>query len=169
MAGNHIDGGELHTGYPDDAFNSGGFVVYPYPFPDCHWKIVDRQEFAERISSETKPCTAFQQELLILDGKIQPFHRSSDKTPRLYRALCNYNGKLCIVDGTHEHLISSFVDLLYNAGIEDALYLDMGGWNYSWYREYPKDLDSGLDYARIIHPRPTRYFGSNWLVFHLTN
>lgn len=170
VAGSHIDGGELYMGYPDDGFNTGGFVVYPYPFPeDCQWKIVSRQEFAQRISSEIKPCTAFQQELLILDRKIQNSNRFSDDKPKRYRALCNYNGKLCIVDGTHEHLISSFVDLLYNAGIEDALYLDMGGWDYSWYREYPDGLDSGLDYARIIYPKPQRYFGSNWLVFYLTN
>ena len=170
VAGDHIDGGELHKGYPDDTFNTGGFVVYPYPFPeDCHWKIVNRQEFAQRVSSEIKPCAAFQQELLILDREIQSCNRFSDDKPKRYRALCNYNGKLCIVDGTHDHLISSFVDLLYNAGIEDALYLDMGNWDYSWYRHYPDDLDSGLDYAKIINPRPQRYFGSNWLVFHLIN
>ena len=170
VAGNHIVGGELHKGYPDNAFNTGGFVVYPYPYPDCHWKIVDRQEFAQRISSKTKPITGFQQELLIHDGNIQQYNRPD--RPEYYRALCNYNGKLCIVDGTHKLLLSSFVDLLFNAGIEDALYLDMGDWSYSWYREYPKDLDSGWGAAKIIKPKPEepkQYFGSNWLVFYLIN
>ena len=169
VAGYHIDG-ELHRGYPDETFNTGGFVVYPYPYPDCHWKIVNRQEFAQRISSETKPITGFQQELLILDGIIQRFNRPD--RPEYYRALCNYNGKLCIVDGTHKHLLSSFVDLLFNAGIEDALYLDMGDWSYSWYREYPEYLDSGWGAAKIIHSKPMKpkqYFGSNWLVFYLIN
>lgn len=170
VAGNHIDGGELHRGYPDDTINTGGFVVYPYPYPeDCQWKIVDRQEFAQRVSSETKPCTAFQQELLILDGKIQRFNRPD--RPENYRALCNFKGRLCVVDGTQKQPLSSFVALLCNADIEDALYLDMGDWKYSWYRDYPEDIDSEWGAAKIIYPKPEKggYYGSNWLVFYLVN
>ena len=63
VAGDHIDGGELHRGYVTEN-NTGGFVVYPYP--DFHWEIVNSMDYRQRISAETKPCTAFQQELLIL-------------------------------------------------------------------------------------------------------
>lgn len=167
VAGDHIVGGELHRGYVTEN-NSGGFVVYPYP--DFHWEIVNSMDYRQRISAETKPCTAFQQELLILDGEIQQFIRP-DKDG-LYRALCNYKGRLCVVDGTHEHLLSSFVDLLYNAGIEDALYLDMGNWSYSWYREYPEQYNNiECSFAKLIQPKPQKggYHGSNWLAFYVVN
>ena len=166
VAGDHIEGGKLFRGYVEDN-NTGGFVVYPYP--DFHWEIVDSPAFIQRISSETRPITAFQQELLILNGEIQKFKRPD--LPRLYRALCNFNGRLCVVDGTHEHLLSSFIDLLHNAGIEDALYLDMGNWSYSWYREYQEGLDIEWSSAKLIHPKPQhgKYYGSNWLAFYIVN
>ena len=166
VAGDHIDGGELYRGYPSEN-NTGGFVVYPYP--DFHWEIVDSLDYIERISAETKPCTAFQQELLLLNGEIQEFIRPD--RDELYRALCNYNGRLCVVDGTHKHLLSSFVDLLYNAGVEDALYLDMGDWNYSWYRKCPDGLDIEYSSVKIIHQKPQKgkYYGSNWLAFYVVN
>ena len=166
VAGDHIDGGELHRGYTTEN-NTGGFIVYPYP--DFHWEIVNSMDYRQRISAETKPCTAFQQELLILHGAIQQFIRTD--RPEFYRALCNYNGRLCIVDGTHKHLLSSFVDLLYNAGIEDALYLDMGNWSYSWYREYPEQYNIECSFAKLIHPKPPKggYHGSNWLAFYVVN
>lgn len=166
VAGDHIDGGELHRGYVSEN-NTGGFVVYPYP--DFHWEIVNSTDYKQRISAETKPCTAFQQELLILHGEIQQFIRP-DRT-ELYRALCNYNGRLCVVDGTHKRLLSSFVDLLHNAGVEDALYLDMGNWNYSWYRKCPDGLDIEYSSVNIIHPKSQKgkYYGSNWLAFYVVN
>ena len=54
----------------------------------------------------------------------------------------------------------SFIQLLLNAGMYDALYMDMGpGWNYSWYREY-----AGGE-ATYIHSA-TLGSATNWLVFH---
>ena len=166
VAGDHIDGGELHRGY-DVENNTGGFVVYPYP--DLHWEIVNSTDYRQRISAKTKPCTAFQQELLILHREIQQFIRP--ERPELYRALCNFKGRLCIVDGTHKHLLSSFVDLLHNAGIEDALYLDMGNWSYSWYRENPDGLDLEYSSVKLIYSKPQEggYYGSNWLAFYVVN
>lgn len=106
------------------------------------------------------------QELLIYKGEIRTFVRK-DKVDS-YRALCRLNGRLCIVDGARPHLLSSFVDLLRNAGVSDALYMDMGGWKYSWYRDYGADDNhQGSGRAVIVYPKPfpRPYFGSNWLVF----
>ena len=52
-----------------------------------------------------------------------------------------------------------FIQLLLDAGMSEALYMDMGpGWNYSWYREY---ADSS---ATWIHSA-TLSSATNWLVF----
>ena len=166
VAGDHIDAGKYYSGYDDSEFNSGGFIWYPGP--DASWEIVDREEFKRKTTSSPLPFSAFQQELLIHNNQIQKFHRSGSRT-NFYRALCNLNGELCIIDGTREHMLFSFIDLLKNAGVSDALYLDMGGWRYSWYRERFPDDDYDCP-ATIIYEKPqSGYYGSNWLVFYSIN
>ena len=165
IAGDHIMDGTLYKGYDDSEFNTGGFIWYSGP--DASWEIVNREEFRKKTTTSPLPFTAFQQELLIYNNQIQKFHRAN--RANFYRALCNLNGRLCIIDGTREHLMLSFVDLLKNAGVSDALYLDMGGWSYSWYREYSF---YGEEYcpATIIHDKPKNgYYGTNWLAFYYVN
>ena len=164
VAGNHVEEGVLYQGY-ECPNNTGGFVWYPYP--DSSWKIVDRNEYLNRLSQDSLPGISFQQELLIHDGEIQQFVRKDRAT--LYRALCNLDGQLCIIDGTREHMLVSFVDLLKNIGVSDALYLDMGDWSYSWYRDYPEDVEGSK--VTIIQEKPDGrpYYGSNWLIFYYVN
>ena len=163
VAGDHLESGELVKGY-ECPNNTGGFVFWGVRSGD--WAFMDKGEYDDCLEGDEKPWTAFQQELLVYKGEIRPFVRQ-DKVD-YYRAFCNLNGRLCVVDGTHPHLLSSFVDLLRNAGVSDALYMDMGGWKYSWYRDYQgQDFNHGLGRAVIIYPKPSTrpYFGSNWLVF----
>ena len=164
VAGTHVESRVLHRGY-ECPNNTGGFVWYPYP--ESSWKIVDRNEALARLSQDSLPYTAFQQELLIHDGEIQHFMRNDRAT--LYRALCNFGGQLCIIDGTRAHMLVSFVDLLKNIGVSDALYLDMGDWSYSWYRDYPEDVEGSK--VTIIQEKPDGkpYYGSNWLIFYYVN
>lgn len=164
VAGDHIVGGTLFHGY-DCPNNTGGFVWYP--FPEASWKIVNQEEYKALISNAPLPFTAFQQELLIHHGEIIPFVRPD--RPTRYRALCNLNNELCIIDGTRNHLLASFVDILKNAGVSDALYLDMGNWSYSWYRDTPEDLDGTPSEVTIIYNKPSRYFGTNWITFWYAN
>ena len=121
----------------------------------------------DRAEKDPLPHSAFTQELLIYKGKRQAFKRA-DRL-EYYRALCRIGENLCVVDGTHKHLLVSFVDLLINAGVTDALYLDMGDWKYSWMRKYPDDDERCK--AEIIYEKPQgkEYYGSNWLVFQYVN
>lgn len=161
IAGDHVVAGTLYKGYDDSDFNTGGFI-----WSGGLWEIVNREEFREKITSDDLPFTAFQQELLIHNNQIQKLHRANRAD--YYRALCNLNGMLCIIDGTREHLFLSFVDLLKNAGVSDALYLDMGDWSYSWYREY--SFHGDYCPATIIHKKPqSGYYGTNWLAFYYVN
>ena len=136
IAGRHISEGVLYEGYECDN-NTGGFVSYRYNVREDGklWDNLDRDSYMEACEKEPFPHSAFTQELLIYKGKRKAFIRTDH--PEYYRALCRIGENLCVVDGTHKHLLVSFVDLLINAGVTDALYLDLGDWKYSWMRKYP--------------------------------
>lgn len=168
IAGRHISNGVLYEGY-ECKNNTGGFVSYGYNVREDGklWDILDHDSYMEACEKEPLPHSAFSQELLIHKGKRQAFIRTD--RPDYYRALCRIGENLCVVDGTHKHMLVSFVDLLVNAGVTDALYLDMGDWKYSWMRKYP--IDDERNQAEIIYEKPKgrEYYGSNWLVFQYVN
>lgn len=77
----------------------------------------------------------------------------------IYRVLAKYNDKLCVIQNTQPMAYLSFVDELQEIGIRDAIYLDMGGWKYSWYRN---------DDGKVIEIFPTSNdtnYQTNWIVF----
>lgn len=168
VAGAHILDGVLYDGY-ECSNNTGGFVSYGYNVREDGkmWDILDRDAYLQACRTEPLPHSAFTQELLIYHGEQKAFIRPD--RPDYYRALCRIGDNLCIVDGTHKHMMTSFVDLLLNAGVEDALYLDMGDWKYSWMRKYSvEDERSKVD---MIYEKPKGrgYYGTNWLVFQYVN
>lgn len=169
IAGCHISDGVLFEGYSCEN-NTGGFVSYGYNVEEDGkmWDILDREAYLKACQTEPLPHDAFTQELLIYRGERKAFYRPDIK-PEYYRALCRLDDNLCIIDGTHKHMLTSFVDLLLNAGVEDALYLDMGDWKYSWMRKYP-DFDNRFK-VDIIYDKPKgkEYYGTNWLVFYYVN
>ena len=78
-----------------------------------------------------------------------------------YRALCEKDGRLCIVDSRDKVEYEKFVELLEKFAPTHALYLDMGaGWNHSWWR----DTDGKVN---EIHPvdKKSRYC-TNWITFY---
>lgn len=168
VAGRHIEGGIVYEGYPCEN-NTGGFVSYGYGVREdgVMWDILDREAYLQACSQSPLPHSAFGQELLIYKGERKPFVRKD--RPELYRALCRKNNRLCVVDGTHPHLLKSFVDLLLNAGVTDALYLDMGDWKYSWMRLH--EFDHEHSEAIIIYDKPIGrpYYGTNWITFQYVN
>lgn len=77
----------------------------------------------------------------------------------IYRVLAKYNGKLCVIQSAMPMPYQSFVDGLVRIGVKDAIYLDMGGWNYSWYRDYKGDVTELFPISN-----DTKY-QTNWIVF----
>lgn len=76
-----------------------------------------------------------------------------------YRALCEIDGRLCIVDCARSLPFGEFLAGLKKLGVRNAVYCDMGdGWNYSWYRN-----DKG-EAVEIFH-NPGRYT-TNWITFY---
>ena len=100
----------------------------------------------------------FCQSLLFHNGKQFKGCFKADR-PNRYRALCEIDGRLCIVDCARSLPFGSFLAGLRKLGVRNAIYCDMGrGWNYSWYR-----LPDGS--VREIFPTPGR-FTTNWIVFY---
>lgn len=78
----------------------------------------------------------------------------------LFRALCEKDSKLCVIDATEIKPFGDFIDSLIAVGVTEAIYIDMGhGWNYSWYRERIGDE------AVFIHSAYLEC-ATNWLVFY---
>ena len=92
----------------------------------------------------------FCQEMLVHEGaEVEHARKSTSKN--YFRALCELDGRVCVV-----------MNKLNDLGVSEALYLDMGmGWNHSWYRLYPGS--EAVDIYPWAHDYTT-----NWITFYST-
>lgn len=131
IAGDHVCSGERKQGYP--CSNNTGAVV----FYNGKWKFLLDRYSHELDSAAQNNGSGFAQEMLIHEGKpIKTVRRLSQIGQ--YRALCQFNGELCVIDANEPQPFGEFINTILDAGVEEALYLDMGEWHYSWYRSYLK-------------------------------
>lgn len=150
IAGNHVASGVFYKGYACTA-NTGAFVYY-----EGAWKFVYDNYAGEVARAADRGGMAFGQILFIKAGLFMP---TSIKGKHVYRALCEWKGKLCIIESKQQIAFMTFVKYLGRLGVKHALYLDMGeGWNHSWYRD-----NDGM--AQEIHPK-THNYGTNWITFY---
>ncbi|MBP3420063.1 MAG: hypothetical protein J6K74_05710 [Marinifilaceae bacterium] len=99
----------------------------------------------------------FQQLLLVHNGMITdyiPFTKENQ-----YRALCEKDGELLIVQSLDKVTCRDFSEALVVLGVNNALYLDMGSWAWGWFRE-----NNGSLYELSYRFPETRY-QTNWIVF----
>ncbi|MBR5198891.1 MAG: hypothetical protein IKW20_03580 [Bacteroidales bacterium] len=150
IAGNHVSGGEYENGYKCDD-NTGAFVWY-----GGKWQFLLNDYNSQMKKASEKKGMGFAQNMIIFNGKAQPQYRSNRN---IYRALCELNGKLCVIQSDEKIRYRDFVDMLMNAGVTHALYLDMGGWREGWYR---MTEESDITY---LCKRDNRYY-TNWLTFY---
>ena len=151
IAGHHVSGGKFYRGYKCKP-NTGCFVFY-----QNQWKFL-LHTYADELKLAAKNGgMGFGQNMIIYDGETQPSFRKLQSKFE-YRALCEYHGKLCVIDSKGVVSYASFINSLEKIGVTHALYLDMGrGWNHSWYRD-----NNGT--VVEIHPK-THSYTTNWLVF----
>ena len=152
--GDHVSGGKRYKGAKCKD-NSGAFAW----FGDTTWEFVNG-EYSELLDSVAAAGgMGFGQAIIIHDGEsIRPLWREGTNR---YRALCEKDGRLCIVDSRDEVTYERFVALLEAFAPTHALYMDMGaGWNHSWWR----DSDGKV---HEIHPvaEKSRYC-TNWITFY---
>ena len=151
IAGHHVSGGVLYKGFKCKP-NTGCFIFY-----QNQWKFLLHNYTDELNLSADKGGMGFAQNMIIYNGVTQPSFRKLQSRFQ-YRALCEFKGKLCVIDSKEVVSYASFISFLEQIGVTHALYLDMGdGWNHSWYR------DNGGS-VKEIHPK-THSYTTNWLVF----
>lgn len=151
IIGNHVSGGKQYAGTPSDSYRGAFFFFDGKPhFVYKDWSLELRE-------AADKGGCGFAQDMMIHDGKITGYSRSP-KSKSVFRALCKVDGRLAVIDSRKEIEFAKFVEELLRSDVREAIYLDMGGWKHSWYR------DSTLN-AIDIYPNPNRY-GTNWITFY---
>lgn len=151
IAGDHVSGGVRYGGYKCDR-NTGAFVYY-----NDGWKFCHKRYSHELDSAALYGGAAFAQELIMMDGELLETGRR-DLDCNVFRALCEREGRLCIMESESWVTFGRFKKKLQEAGVENAIYLDMGsGWNYSWLRS-----DTGVV---ELHPKEHDYC-TNWITFY---
>lgn len=151
IIGDHVSNGSRFSGAPSKTYR-GAFAFYdgaPH-FAYNNWN----NEFKEASS---KGGCGFAQDMMIHNGKITDYWRDNASSTE-FRALCQIGGKIAIVDSKGIQKFGDFVDELSKLGVTEAIYLDMGNWKHSWYRD-----SNGM--AVDIYPNPNKY-ATNWITFY---
>lgn len=151
IAGHHVSNGKFEKGYAC-RHNTGAFVWY-----NGKWKFALKNYASEIKKAADSSGMAFAQNMIIHNFEEQSLVSSSSHQ---YRALCELDGKLCIIQSNQSIAYRTFVDMLKEAKVKHALYLDMEGWNHSWYRKWKNSEPT------FIHNNRHDYY-TNWLTFYL--
>lgn len=152
IAGDHVSAGRRYPGYSCKV-NTGAFV-----YANGGWQFLYKDYSGALDYAAENHGMGFAQILIVHQGvSLDTGLKALDK-PNIYRALCEIDHQLCIIETRTPMTISDFQRELLLLDVDEALYLDMGkGWNHSWYR----DADGN---ARDIHPYSHPYC-TNWIAF----
>ena len=154
IAGNHVSSGMFYRGYSCKP-NTGCFVFY-----ENRWKFLLHNYRDELSQAARLKGMGFGQNMIIYDYVTQPsFRKLSSRF--VYRALCEFNDRLCIIETSKVVTYQDFISYLEDLKVRHALYLDMGsGWNYAWYRDNRNNI-------KHLHacPKPQNDFRTNWITF----
>lgn len=156
IAGNHVSGGTYYKGYKAGT-NNGVFTWSRKSGPKFFNYSHDNSVQVLQKAAE-EGGMGFGQSMLFCNGDrfkgcFKPGSRNR------YRALCELDGRICVIDCARILSFKEFLDGLEDLGVKNALYCDMGtGWNYSWYRK-----DDGT--VQELFPVKGQ-FTTNWIVFY---
>ena len=155
IADNHICNGMMKKGYRCKA-NTGGFV-----WGKGKWKFMRKADYPKDANGWNM---GFCQLLIIYKTEARPIGSKMRKNRTVYRALCEKNGKLCIVESKRVVTYEDFVKYLVEFKVKHALYLDMGdGWNYAWYRDKEEKVKERFPESK----KSSNYkYRTNWITFY---
>lgn len=155
IADNHICNGEMKKGYRCKA-NTGGFV-----WGKGKWKFIRKVEFPKDANGWNM---GFCQLLIIKDGAVRTIGAKMKNNGNIYRALCEKDGKLCIIESKKVMTYEFFVKCLSAYKVTHALYLDMGrGWNYAWYQDKEGKVKEIFPESKLA---PSYKYRTNWITFY---
>ncbi|MBQ9476038.1 MAG: hypothetical protein IJU69_07330 [Bacteroidales bacterium] len=155
ILGDHVSSGQRYKGIPSRRC-TGAFIYY-----GGFHRFVYRDLSAALDEAAAGGGMGFCQEMLVHEGaEVEHARKSTSKN--YFRALCELDGRVCVVDSSEWENFGSFMNKLKDLGVSEALYLDMGmGWNHSWYRLYPGS--EAVDIYPWAHDYTT-----NWITFYST-
>ena len=155
IADNHICSGVMKKGYRCRA-NTGGFV-----WGKKGWRFMSKVDFP---ASAGDWHSGFCQLLIIKDGTARAISSKMRTKRTIYRALCEKDGRLCIIECKKSMSYESFVKSLMDYKVKHALYLDMGsGWNYAWYRDKEGNVMECFPESKMS---PKFKYRTNWITFY---
>ena len=155
VADNHVSGGKWYQGYSCRA-NTGAFIRHP-----DKWEFMEKKKF---LSEKPKCQMAFCQYLLILQGRQTPMWKMMRNNRTRYRALCEKDGRLCLVESKKVVTLEFFIKCLMESHVTNAIYLDMGaGWNYAWYRDAKGEVHEIFPESKKASDYRYR---TNWVTFY---
>ena len=155
IADNHICNGVMKKGYRCKT-NTGGFV-----WGKGKWKFMRKAEFPKDVNGWNM---GFCQLLIVYNAGARPIGSKMRKSRTVYRALCEKNGKLCIIESKKVVTYEDFVKYLVEFKVKHALYLDMGsGWNYAWYRDKEGKMKERFPESKRS---PSYKYRTNWIAFY---
>ena len=155
IADNHICNGVMKKGYRCKT-NTGGFV-----WGKGKWKFMRKAEFPKDANGWNM---GFCQLLIVYNAGARPIGSKMRKNRTVYRALCEKNGKLCIIESKKVVTYEDFVKYLVEFKVKHALYLDMGsGWNYAWYRDKNGNVNELFPKSKYASNYKYR---TNWITFY---
>ncbi len=155
IADNHICNGEMKRGYKCRA-NTGGFV-----WNKKGWKFMKKADYPKTAGGWSM---GFCQLLIIKDGVVRQIGEKMRLNRNIYRALCEKNGRLCIIESKKRMTYEYFVNSLRKYKVTHALYLDMGrGWNYAWYRDDKGNVKELFPESKLASSYKYR---TNWITFY---
>lgn len=151
--GNHVADGVFYNG----AYSKDLTGVFMWCEEDHVFDMCANSQIGEHTAMQY--VTAFEQAMVIWKGKKADFPiKKYYQVAQHYRVLAEWQGRICMIESDITTM-DVFVDAMLAAGVSNAIYTDMGGWKFAWYR----DADGKV---RHIHPvEPKTKYQSNWLCF----
>ncbi len=155
IAGDHAGGGKKYKGYACKR-NTGAFIYYNGKWEFYYEGSKNKNYLTALVKAAKNRGCGFEQEMMIYGGAKVKTTRSKDNE-NVFRALCERNGELVVIESLTSVRFGDFINVLLSNGVKHALYLDMGTWRYGWYRP---DNDSFVDLHMQMHN-----YHTNWLIF----
>ena len=165
ILGPHISGGILYEGYTENKDSvpfAERYALFVWEGKDMNSKMLPKKICSFPCYEVLQDAVAhggmaFTQHWVIKNGEIfspciQPLGRIEH-----FRSLCQKGDRFYVMANREEMAYQDYLQALLDAGVEHALYMDMGaGWNHSFYRD-----EEGK--VHIIHPKGHSY-PTNWIV-----
>ena len=172
ICGSHITEGKYYEGYQHHLIN-GAFLYSNGEYTFLHDSLTNIIKSHEGMSNTFAFCQMRLDTTIVsipsdsiyfekfgwrgyknLEGRLR-----LSMTKFKYRALCEKDRKLCIIESKEDVTLTQFRKNLCDYGVTHALYLDTGvGWSYSWYRDNNNEV-------QVLHPH-VHPFNTNWLIFY---